>query len=118
MFVRKHAAQRVGQMSVADFIHAFQVGQHVLLDRRDLARPDDPSRRAVLSLVTLIPRYFDVAIAHAADVYLEAEELSPRPASGCGAICSKTCWRARRHRRGPGSMPPGRPGSIGEPAAS
>ena len=75
LFVRKHAAQRVGQVSVADFIHAFQVGQHVLLDAAISLARDDPSRRAVLSLVTLIPRYFDVAIAHAADVYLEAEEL-------------------------------------------
>jgi hypothetical protein len=75
MFVRKHAAQRVGVVSVADFIHAFQVGQHVLLDRAIGMARDDSSRRAVLSLVTLIPRYFDVAIAHAADVYLEAEEL-------------------------------------------
>jgi sugar diacid utilization regulator len=75
MFVRKHAARRVGQVSVADFIHAFQVGQHVLLDRAIALATDDASRRAVLSLVTLIPRYFDVAIAHAADVYLEAEEL-------------------------------------------
>jgi hypothetical protein len=75
LFVRKHAAQRVGQVSVADFIHAFQVGQHVLLDRAITLATDDPSRRAVLSLVGLIPRYFDVAIAHAADVYLEAEEL-------------------------------------------
>src|SRR5437764_1649427 len=75
LFVRKHAAQRVGQVSVADFIHAFQVGQHVLLDRAISLANNDASRRAVLSLVTLIPRYFDVAIAHAADVYLEAEEL-------------------------------------------
>jgi PucR C-terminal helix-turn-helix domain/GGDEF-like domain len=75
LFVRKHAAQRVGQVSVADFIHAFQVGQHVLLDAAISLADDDASRRAVLSLLALIPRYFDVAIAHAADVYLEAEEL-------------------------------------------
>jgi sugar diacid utilization regulator len=75
MFVRKHAAQRVGQVSVADFIHAFQVGQHVLLDAAIGLATDDSSRRAVLSLVGLIPRYFDVAISHAAEVYLEAEEL-------------------------------------------
>jgi hypothetical protein len=36
---------------------------------------DEPSRQAVLSLVTPIARYFDVAIAHSADVYLEAEQL-------------------------------------------
>jgi sugar diacid utilization regulator len=75
LFVRKHAAQRVGRVSVADFIHAFQVGQHVVLDASIEQAVDERSRRAVLSLVTLIARYFDVAIAHAADVYLESEEL-------------------------------------------
>ncbi len=36
---------------------------------------DDASRQAALSSISLIPRYFDVVIAHAADVYLEAEQL-------------------------------------------
>ena len=75
LFVRKHAAQRVGRVSVADFIHAFQVGQHVVLDSCIALAVDAPSRDAVLSLVTLIARYFDLTIAHAADVYLESEEL-------------------------------------------
>jgi sugar diacid utilization regulator len=75
LFVRKHAAQRVGQVSVANFIHAFQVGQHVVLDAAVALATDEESRRAVLSLVSLIPHYFDVVIAHAAEVYLEAEEL-------------------------------------------
>ena len=74
VFVRKHAAQRIGLVSVADFIGAFQVGQRVMMDSVALAS-DEPSRQAVLSLLPLIARYFDVAIVHAADVYLEAEEL-------------------------------------------
>jgi sugar diacid utilization regulator len=75
LFVRKHAAKRVGLISVADFIHAFQVGQHVVLDASIKLAVDDRSRQAVLSLVTLIARYYDVVIAHAAEVYLEAEQL-------------------------------------------
>jgi hypothetical protein len=75
VFVRKHAAQRVGTVSVAEFIGAFQVGQRVLMDAGISLASDEPSRRAVLSLLPLIARYFDVAIVHAADVYLEAEEL-------------------------------------------
>jgi sugar diacid utilization regulator len=75
LFTRKHAAQRVGTVSVVDFIHAFQVGQHTLLDAALALAVDDLSRRAVLVLVSTIARYFDVAIAHAADVYLEAEQL-------------------------------------------
>jgi sugar diacid utilization regulator len=75
LFVRRHAAQRVGRVSVADFIHAFQIGQRVVLDASIALGVDEPSRRAVLSLVTLIARYFDVSIAHAAEVYLESEQL-------------------------------------------
>lgn len=75
VFVRKHAAQRIGLVSVADFIGAFQVGQRVMMDAAIALAGDEPSRRAVLSLLPLIARYFDVAIVHAADVYLEAEEL-------------------------------------------
>ena len=75
MFVRKHAAQRIGLVSVADFLSAFQVGQRVMMDAAIAMASDEPSRRAVLSLLPLIARYFDVAIVHAADVYLEAQEL-------------------------------------------
>ena len=75
MFVRKHAAQRVDTVSVADFINAFQVGQRVLMEASIALAVDEPSRRAVLSLVTSIARYFDVVIAHSAEVYLEAEQL-------------------------------------------
>jgi sugar diacid utilization regulator len=74
LFVRRHAAARVGRLSVRDFVHAFQIGQRVVLDECLALAVDDRSRRAVLSLVTLITRYFDVVIAHAADVYLEAEQ--------------------------------------------
>jgi hypothetical protein len=75
VFVRKHAAQRIGQVSVADFIGAFQVGQRVMMDASIALARGEPQRRAVLSLLPLIARYFDVVIVHAADVYLEAEEL-------------------------------------------
>jgi hypothetical protein len=60
---------------VADFIGAFQIGQRVMMDAAVALAGDEPSRRAVLSLLPRIARYFDVAIVHAADVYLEAEEL-------------------------------------------
>jgi hypothetical protein len=74
LFVRRHATARVGRLSVRDFVHAFQIGQRVVLDECLGLAVDDRSRRAVLPLVTLITRYFDVVIAHAADVYLEAEQ--------------------------------------------
>ncbi len=75
LFIRRHAAVRVGQLSVADFIGAFHVGQRVLWDATLALAHDDATRRAVLGLVTYIVRYFDVATTHAAEVYLEAEKL-------------------------------------------
>jgi len=75
LFIRRHAAHRAGQLSVADFIHAFQVGQRILWNAAVSLADDDATRRAVLSLVGHITRYFEVALTHAAEVYLEAEQL-------------------------------------------
>jgi hypothetical protein len=75
LFIRRHAAQRAGQVSVADFIHAFQVGQRNLWDATLALADDDVTRGAMLSLVGHITRYFEVAVTHAAEVYLEAEQL-------------------------------------------
>jgi PucR C-terminal helix-turn-helix domain/GGDEF-like domain len=75
LFIRRYAAHRAGQFSVADFIHAFQVGQRILWNAAVSLAGDDASRRAVLSLVDHITRYFEVAVTHAAEVYLEVEQL-------------------------------------------
>ena len=75
LFIRRHVGLRVEQLSVADFIGAFHAGQRVLWDATLALAQDDASRRAVLGLVTYIVRYFDVATTHAAEVYLEAEQL-------------------------------------------
>jgi hypothetical protein len=75
IFIRRHAAARVERISVADFIHAFHIGQRILWNATVALAQDDASRRAVLGLVAYIARYFDVATTHAAEVYLEAEEL-------------------------------------------
>jgi hypothetical protein len=75
LFIRRYAAHRAGQFSVADFIHAFQVGQRILWNAAVSLADDDATRRAVLSLVSHITRYFEVALTQAAEVYLEAEQL-------------------------------------------
>lgn len=75
LFIRRHAAQRVGEISVANFIHAFQIGQRILWEAAVAQADDDQSRQAVLSVVVSITQYFEVAITHAAEVYLEAEQL-------------------------------------------
>ncbi|MTD45937.1 PucR family transcriptional regulator [Conexibacter sp. W3-3-2] len=72
---RRHAAQRVGQVTVADFIGAFHIGQRVLWNETHAVADDEPSRLAALRLVEPITRYFEVATTHAAEVYLEAQLL-------------------------------------------
>lgn len=75
LFIRRYASRRVDVLSVADFIHAFHVGQRVLWEAALALAVDDASRGAVLSVVGFIVRYFDVATTHAAEVYVEAETL-------------------------------------------
>jgi PucR C-terminal helix-turn-helix domain/GGDEF-like domain len=74
LFVRPHAARRARRISVTNFIRAFYVGERVLWDAAlELARDED-SRRAALAFASHLPRYFEVATTHAAEVYLEAQE--------------------------------------------
>jgi hypothetical protein len=74
LFIRAHAARRVKRIPVADFVHAFHIGERVLWEAALALARDDASRRAALALATHLPRYFEVATTHAAEVYLEAEQ--------------------------------------------
>ncbi len=75
LFVRPHAARRARRVSVTDFIQAFYVGERVLWDTAlDLASTDEESQRAALAFASHLPRYFEVATTHAAEVYLETQE--------------------------------------------
>ncbi len=74
LFVRGHAARRVGQVPIAEFVNAFYVGERVLWEAALALAHDDDSRRAALVFASHLPRYFEVATTHAAEVYIEAEE--------------------------------------------
>jgi hypothetical protein len=74
LFIRGHAARRVGRIPIADFVNAFYIGERVLWETALSLAHDDASRRAALAFATHLPRYFEVATTHAAEVYLEAEE--------------------------------------------
>jgi PucR C-terminal helix-turn-helix domain/GGDEF-like domain len=74
LFIRPHAARRTRRVSVTDFVRAFYVGERVLWDAALALAHDDDSRRAALAFATHLPRYFEVATTHAAEVYLEAQE--------------------------------------------
>ena len=74
LFVRPHAARRAKRVSVTEFVQAFYIGERVLWDTALALVHDDESRRAALVLASHLPRYFEVATTHAAEVYLETEE--------------------------------------------
>jgi PucR C-terminal helix-turn-helix domain/GGDEF-like domain len=74
LFVRPHAARRARRVSVTEFVQAFYVGERVLWDTALALASDDESRRAALLFASHLPRYFEVATTHAAEVYLETQE--------------------------------------------
>jgi len=74
LFVRPHAARRAKRVPVADFVRAFYVGERVLWDAALSLADDEQSRQAALALASHLPRYFEVATTHAAEVYVEAQE--------------------------------------------
>jgi sugar diacid utilization regulator len=74
LFVRPHAARRAKRVSVTEFVQAFYVGERVLWDTALGLAHDEESRRAALVFASHLPRYFEVATTHAAEVYLETQE--------------------------------------------
>lgn len=74
LFIRPHAARRARRVPVTEFVQAFYVGERVLWEAALALAHDDDSRQAALALATHLPRYFEVATTHAAEVYLEAQE--------------------------------------------
>ena len=74
LFVRPHAARRARRVSVTEFVQAFYIGERVLWDTALALAHDEESRRAALAFASHLPRYFEVATTHAAEVYLETEE--------------------------------------------
>jgi len=74
LFVRPHAARRAKRVPVAEFVRAFYVGERVLWRAALALAVDEDSRRAALAFASHLPRYFEVATTHAAEVYVEAQE--------------------------------------------
>jgi GGDEF-like domain len=76
-FIRPHAALRARRgVSLADFLHAFRIGHRVIWDAiLELARADAASREAALVAAGLVMEFIDLASTHAAQTYLEAQQL-------------------------------------------
>jgi hypothetical protein len=76
-FIRPHAALRARRgVPVADFLHAFRIGHRVIWDAvTELADQDEEARAAGLLAARLVMEFIDHASTHAAQTYLEAQQL-------------------------------------------
>jgi len=76
-FIRPHAALRARRgIPLADFLHAFRIGHRVIWDAVvELADEDDEARASGLVAARLVMEFIDHASTHAAQAYLEAQQL-------------------------------------------
>ena len=76
-FIRPHAALRARRgVPVADFLHAFRIGHWVIWDAIvELAEQDEDVRGAALLAASLVIEFIDHASTHAAQSYVEAQQL-------------------------------------------
>ena len=76
-FIRPHAALRARRgVPLADFLHAFRIGHRVIWDAiQGFADIDDEAKDAALEAARLVMEFIDLASTHAAQAYLEAQQL-------------------------------------------
>ncbi len=76
-FTRPHASWRARRaVPVADFLHAFRIGHRVIWEAiLELADQDDEARAAALFAARLVMEFIDEASTHAAQAYLDAQQL-------------------------------------------
>jgi sugar diacid utilization regulator len=75
-FIRPHAAMRARRgVPLADFMHAFRIGQRVVWEAlQELALWDEEVHDAALSSARLVMEFTDHASTHAAEEYLEEQQ--------------------------------------------
>ena len=76
-FIRPHAALRARRgVPLPDFLQAFRIGHRVIWDAIvELAGEDDETRASGLVAARLVMEFIDHASTHAAEAYLEAQQL-------------------------------------------
>jgi sugar diacid utilization regulator len=76
-FIRPHAALRARHgIPLAEFLHAFRVGHRVIWDAvLDVAAESEEGRAAALESARAVIEFIDEASTHAAEAYLEAQQL-------------------------------------------
>jgi sugar diacid utilization regulator len=76
LFVRPAATFRARSgVPLADFMHAFRIGQREIWRGLAAGVVDDETREAALSVVEEVIQYVNLASTHAAEVYVEVEGL-------------------------------------------
>jgi sugar diacid utilization regulator len=76
LFVRRHTADRVGRgIPIADYLSAHRIYQDVVWDGLLEAADDPDHAHSVLALVGTLLDYINVATTHAAELYIEIEEV-------------------------------------------
>jgi hypothetical protein len=76
LFIRPAATLRARQgVPLADFMRAFGIGQREIWNALASEADDEETRAAALSVVGQVIDYVNVASTHAAEVYVEVEQL-------------------------------------------
>ena len=112
-FTRRAGMRRArAGVALADYINAFRVGQQVFWESvLKRAGHSFAGHEAALSLAAPIMRYCDFASTHAANAYMEFQQLRRGGGRTTRAgTCWRPCWPGRAHarraaRRGPGVRP-------------
>lgn len=76
-FIRPHAALRARRgVPLEDFLHAFRVGHRVIWEAvLEMAEEDEEARSAALRAARWVIEFIDHASTHAAQTYLDAQQL-------------------------------------------
>jgi sugar diacid utilization regulator len=76
MFIRPAATFRArAGVPLADFMHAFLIGQREIWSALSVEARDEETREAALGAVEQVISYINLAATHAAEVYVEVEAL-------------------------------------------
>jgi sugar diacid utilization regulator len=75
LFVRRHTADRVGRIPIADYLWSHRIYQDVVWDGLLEAADNAGHAHSVLALVGTLLDYINVATTHAAELYIEIEEV-------------------------------------------
>jgi sugar diacid utilization regulator len=75
LFVRRHTAARVGRIPIADYLWTYRIYQGVMWDGLVKAAGGEDGTGTVLAFVGPLLDYVNLATTHAAELYIEIEQI-------------------------------------------